>query len=239
MIESVPVAIGKTKRREIVWTRLLRTFDGDPQVAGRRRRHLEPHGRRRRPGPDRGHVAALDLPGGLSAGPFSPALRGVPAWLEGAALAVASIALLAVLVAGSRRGVGRCSLFLFAAAVVFLALADQHRLQPWTYQLLLLALILAVLPPAAAIAWSRLLVVSIYFYSALSKCDWTFLESGGGQIVDGLLTFLHFQRDQAVTSNRVLAASFAFGELLVALGLIWKRSRRGARSRRSSCTRCC
>ena len=123
---------------------------------------------------------------------------------------------------------GRRSLVAFAGALVFLALADQHRLQPWAYQFLLLALVLAVLPVSEAIAWGRLLTASIYFYSALSKLDGTFLESGGGQIVAGLLTFLHAADQLSELSQRVLAGTLAVGELLVAIGLCWRRSRRAA-----------
>jgi hypothetical protein len=160
--------------------------------------------------------------------PFVGSLRGVPGWLEGAALIVACCGLVLAFVAGSSRRIGRWSLVAFAAALVFLALADQHRLQPWAYQFLLLALVLAALPASEAIAWARLLAASIYFYSALSKLDWTFLESGGGQIVVGLLTFLHAGGQLTETSERALAGTLAVGELLVAIGQCWRRSRRAA-----------
>ena len=83
-------------------------------------------------------------------------------------------------------------------------------------------------PLAEAIAWARLLTASIYIYSALSKLDWTFLESGGGQIVTGLLTFLHAGGQLSEFSQRVLAGTLAVGELLIAIGLCWRRSRRAA-----------
>jgi hypothetical protein len=160
--------------------------------------------------------------------PFVGLFRGVPGWLEGAALGVGCCGLVLAFVAGSSRRMGRWSLVAFAGALVFLALADQHRLQPWAYQFLLLALVLSVLPAAEAIAWARLLTASIYFYSALSKLDWTFLESGGGQIVTGLLTFLHAGGQLSEFSQRVLAGTLAVGELLIAIGLCWRRSRRAA-----------
>jgi hypothetical protein len=160
--------------------------------------------------------------------PFVGIFRGVPGWLEGAALIVACCGLVLAFVAGSSRRIGRWSLAAFAGALVFLALADQHRLQPWAYQFSLLALVLAVLPAGEGLAWARLLTASIYFYSALSKLDGTFLESGGGQIVAGLLTFLHAGDQLSEFSQRVLASTLAVGELLVAMGLCWRRSRRAA-----------
>jgi hypothetical protein len=215
-------------RGEVVWTRCLRSFDGDANAAQRAASLLSRF------------VAAAALlliaatwplwtsQAAFPGVPFFGALRGVPAWLEGISLAAACIALVGALVAGSRRRIGRWSLLLYAGVVACLVLADQHRLQPWAYQLSLLALILAVLPPPEAIAWARLLVVSIYFYSAVSKLDWTFFESGGGQIVGGLWTFLHVNHEQVEPSQRLMAGSLALGELLVAAGLCWRSTRRAA-----------
>jgi hypothetical protein len=211
-----------------VWTRCLRSFDGDANAAQRAASLLSRL------------VAAAALvliaatwplwtpPAPFPRVPLVSGLRAAPAWLEGTLLAAACLALMGGLVAGSRRRIGRGSLLVYVAAIACLVLADQHRLQPWVYQLSLLALILAVLPPHEAIAWARLLVVSIYFYSALSKLDWTFFEAGGGQIVDGLWTFLHLHHEQVEPSQRIMAGSFALGELLVAAGLCWRRTRRAA-----------
>ena len=71
--------------------------------------------------------------------PLVGLFRGVPGWLEFTALGVACCALIVAFVAGSSRLIGRWSLVAFAGALVLLALADQHRLQPWAYQFSLLA----------------------------------------------------------------------------------------------------
>jgi hypothetical protein len=113
-------------------------------------------------------------------------------------------------------------------ALGLLVLADQHRLQPWAYQLVVLEIVLAGLPAAEAIAVARMLVASIYFYSALSKLDRSFFESGGGQIVDGLLESLRLTGSVTDGNRTVLAGIVALGELLVGLGLCWRRSRKYA-----------
>ncbi len=160
--------------------------------------------------------------------PLFGTFRGVKAWLNWAVLVFAVVSLVTALIAGNRWRIGRGSLLAFAGAVAVLVLADQHRLQPWAYQLALLALVLAVLPASEAIAWSRLLVVSIYFYSALSKLDWTFIESGGGQIVEGLSQCLKLNVGRSALPERILAGALAGGELLVAAGLCWRKTRRVA-----------
>lgn len=160
--------------------------------------------------------------------PLIGALRSMPATLEVLALLIGYVALLAAFIAGSQRRLGRCALVAFAGAMMSLVLADQHRMQPWAYEFSLLALILALLPASEAIAWSRLLVVSIYFYSALYKLDWTFIESGGGQIVAGLYRLLQVHQEQAGPFQRFLAGSLACGELLLAAGFCWRRSRKAA-----------
>jgi len=158
--------------------------------------------------------------------PFFAWLRGVPAWLEWTALAIVTAGIVGALLAGSGRRIGRWSLVAFAGSVFFLALADQHRLQPWAYEFFLLALVLAAMPAGDAIAWSRLLIASLYVYSALSKLDWTFIESGGGQIVQGLLRCLSLEGNTSITSRRILAGSLAGGEMLIGVGLCFRPSRR-------------
>ena len=160
--------------------------------------------------------------------PFFAWLRGVPPWLEWTALVLVTAGTVGALLAGSGRRIGRWSLVALAGGLLFLALTDQHRLQPWAYQFILLALVLTAMPARDAIAWSRMLVASLYIYSALSKLDWTFIDSGGGQIVQGLLRCLPFDANLSNTSRRILTGSLAAGELLIGIGLCFRRSRRFA-----------
>jgi hypothetical protein len=109
-----------------------------------------------------------------------------------------------------------------------LVLADQHRLQPWAYQLVLLEIVLSGMSAGEAIAVARMLTVSIYFFSAVSKLDRSFLTSGGGQIVDGLLHCFGLGGRIGDENRMLLASCLATAELLVALGLCWRRSRKFA-----------
>ena len=161
--------------------------------------------------------------------PFVGALRHAPDWFDWMALTGVLVSLLMMLLARRERPIARWSGLVFIASIIGLVLTDQHRLQPWAYEFVLLTLVLSVLPSREAVVWARLLVISIYVYSALSKLDWTFIESGGGQIVDGLLTFLRLTGDRiSLDQRRVLAGSLAVGELLVGPGLAWRRSRKPA-----------
>jgi hypothetical protein len=160
--------------------------------------------------------------------PFVGALIRLPGWVEWAALAAFAAAQLVALIWGSNRRAGRRGVAISVLALGVLVLADQHRLQPWVYQLIVLEIVLAGLLPAEAIAVARMLVASIYFYSALSKLDRSFFESGGGQIVDGLLESLRLTGSVTDGNRSLLAGIVALGELLVALGLCWRRSRKYA-----------
>jgi len=152
----------------------------------------------------------------------------VPAWLEWVALGGAGLASVVGSIGGARLRAGRCSATAYVLAFGLLVLSDQHRLQPWTYQLVVLAVVLCGLSSGEAIALGRMLVASIYFFSALSKLDRSFLDAGGGQIVDGLLRCLGLVQYVGESGRTTLAGCFATGELLVALGLCWRRSRKYA-----------
>lgn len=59
-------------------------------------------------------------------------------------------------------------LVLFATALSVLILIDQHRLQPWAWQLLLMSCVFAT-RSANATRLLMLLTISVYFWSAVSK----------------------------------------------------------------------
>ncbi len=75
--------------------------------------------------------------------------------------------------ADCRRGVSR-TWAAIALGMGLLVVLDQHRLQPWAYQTILYALLLAGLPWFKARRWIMAIGISIYFYSAAGKFDSVF-----------------------------------------------------------------
>lgn len=115
---------------------------------------------------------------------------------------------------------------LFLLAYLLSVLFDQHRLQPWTWQFALIFLLLTCLTPRRAIRMFRLLVISIYFYSALSKCDASFVQTLGRQLAAGLFHAIGISTEfWSPETLGWIAAAFPLGELLVAVGLFFRRTR--------------
>jgi hypothetical protein len=94
-----------------------------------------------------------------------------PAAWDWSALAVTVCGLALLGIAPRRFAAGMASTGLAA-----LFLADQHRLQPWAWQLFVLATIGALGGGRLFVGAARLLTISIYAWSALSKCDAAFSD---------------------------------------------------------------
>ena len=116
-------------------------------------------------------------------------------------------------------------------AALTLVAIDQHRLQPWVYQFLIVSLVLALADSDTACAAWRWLIIGIYAWSAWSKTDYGFLREHGPFLLDGLC------RSLGITSGvRTWPESVQFGtsamiplfEFAVAIGLRWKPTRRYA-----------
>ncbi len=123
----------------------------------------------------------------------------------------------------------RAALRVFVGAMASLMLIDQHRLQPWAYQAVLVALALANCPPPRGFALMRLLTVSIYFYSGISKLDYEFLHTLGQQFLAALLGVVGFSLDSWSQAGRLIAAAaLPLAEIAVAGGFCFRRSWRAA-----------
>lgn len=130
------------------------------------------------------------------------------------------------------RSLGRWAnggLLVFAAAAAALIVSDQQRLQPWAYQFILVAIVLALADGPAAFALLRLLVISFYFHSALSKFDYSFLHTLGQQFLSALVGSVGASTDAWSEAWRLRAGLvFPTGELLIAVGLCFAATRRVA-----------
>ena len=132
-------------------------------------------------------------------------------------------ALVIAMISNSER-IWRAALGLFAVALVALIVLDQHRLQPWAYQAILVALALANCPRERGFALVRLLTASIYLYSGLSKLDFEFLHTLGQQFLTTLLGTVGASPDGWPQSWRLIAAAaFPLAEIVIAIGFCFRR----------------
>jgi len=152
--------------------------------------------------------------------PLLAGWSGLPSVGEWVAIATAVVALGATMITRQRNNTWRIGLMVFATALVLLFCGDQHRLQPWAYQFIVLAVVLATVESWRSIVLARMLAVSIYFYSALSKFDETFLTTLGPRFRDTLLAPLGLSGD-----HWGLSVVFPLGELAVATLLFFRPTR--------------
>lgn len=160
--------------------------------------------------------------------PFFAVLTQLPGYVDWLAVAVAATSLL-VSGVSNKEPVWRLAMMLFATATVVLILLDQHRFQPWAYQFVLFATIMANCRERLATRLMRWIVVSIYVYSAISKFDYQFLHSLGPQFLSTLTGFVGLaSHDWSANSQAWIAALFPLGELVVGIGLLVSQTRRVA-----------
>lgn len=158
--------------------------------------------------------------------PFLESLCGAPAWCDWVLLVGMGIGLGLAMIGGDARRLPRGGFALFGACLAASCLLDQHRLQPWAYQVLIVAAVVALVPSERGLRLVRLLVVSLYFWSAVSKIDAAFLESHGQLLLDGLLGGLRLDAGALRPEFRRLATGmFPLGEMAVALLLLFPRTR--------------
>lgn len=158
--------------------------------------------------------------------PFFAALTDVPGYVDWIALALVVSSLL-VTGTTARESVWRCAMMVFATAAIVLILLNQHRFQPWAYQFVLFAVIMANCREHVAGRLMRWIVVSIYAYSAVSKFDYQFLHSLGPQFLSTLTGFVGLRStDWTASLQAWLAMLLPLGELLVGVGLLIPCTRR-------------
>jgi hypothetical protein len=164
--------------------------------------------------------------------PQVPWLGGVdrlPPWCQSLASIAMVVGLLGAVVAPSESRWTARSLLLFAAGMLATTLFDQSRLQPWAYQFALAAVVLALAERREAIPLLRLLVISFYLHSALTKLDYSFLHTLGQQFLSALCEPLGMApADWSERTREYAAAVFPIGELFVAIGLCFGRTRPAA-----------
>ena len=113
--------------------------------------------------------------------------------------------------------------WVIAATLCLLVLMDQHRLQPWVYQLITISVIVGCLGVVRAIRWTIPVTISIYLFSALGKFDYQFTHTVGAEMIQSVVGRVH-------ELNHAGATRMAFGlpvcELSVAVLLAVPKTRR-------------
>jgi hypothetical protein len=158
--------------------------------------------------------------------PLVGGLQTIAGWADRVCLAGLLGGLLFVLIASDKNRVAQRSgwVLIFGCGFV-LVLLDQHRLQPWFYQLLLFAIILCLCHPQQSGLLLRWFVVSIYFFSALGKFDYEFLHTVGQQFWGAAIKWIGGEAAPGTQTSIVLIALLPAAELLLALGLAFRPTR--------------
>ncbi len=158
----------------------------------------------------------------------------LPSACQWAALSIALFALATVLIFHAQiRDRGRRWLsFAFVASMLVLIATDQHRLQPWAYQMTIYAVVLGSMRSDRAgrrrgLALLRILTISIYLYSSLGKFDFQFLHSVGQQFLEVTGSFVGIDIQGWPWTARLWAAAlFPLIELLLVAALVVPRLRK-------------
>lgn len=166
--------------------------------------------------------------------PWFPFLVSLPRWCDGVLLGIVGLATLLSLIAPKwerPNGLHPALLNSFATCqclgLAGLVALDQQRLQPWMYEFLLLLGIAIQARGATALSCCRAVVISIYFWSGVSKIDPGFLAGHGRMLLEGLLHGLGlFDRLWTESQRDIAAGMMPAAELAIALLLTLTRTRR-------------
>ncbi len=150
----------------------------------------------------------------------------MPRMAEWGLLVILLIALIAEFFVDERR-ICRCACAVFGLSSLGLILIDQHRLQPWAWQFVILSFVFAVADATTAKSCWRWLVISIYAWSAWSKMDQGFVIGHGRFLLNGLFQSIGLMKGIETFTGPVrwgMAASIPIFEMLIAVGLCWQRT---------------
>ncbi len=158
--------------------------------------------------------------------PFTGSATAMPLWCDSAILWLAVILFTLALFSPPQSRYWMWPMFAGAMLISISVLLNQHRFQPWAYQLSLAAIALSLCKDRAALSLLRILAISIYLHSALSKLDASFLTTFGPGLIDELLSVFGINATEWSPRTRgVVAALLPLGELAVAIGLMFRRTR--------------
>jgi hypothetical protein len=180
--------------------------------------------------------------------PLWPPLAGLPSWVTQLLTTVCLLGLCGLGVAAilpgkeQRRWRGSvlrlCSGLVLGSGLLLVGM-NQHRFQPWFYQLLVFCSLWGIAGEGVFVrlssssyrlfAWFQAIIISVYFHSSLGKLDFQFLHTVGQQFLGAIFAIVGADISVIDWSVRLLlAAAFPLGEWILAVGLLacwWWRSR--------------
>lgn len=163
--------------------------------------------------------------------PQVPLLRfaiALPTVFDRSALALLLASTVGSLVAGPA-GLQRwrhLSLLVSVGCLMILFVTNQHRLQPWAFQISWVLLAIALCRAVIALRMLRVFVVSIYFFSGLSKIDYQFVYTTGREFLDGLVGLVGLSIELWPESLKIaVTLSFPVVEVFIAAALVARRTR--------------
>ncbi len=156
--------------------------------------------------------------------PFFEGLVNTPGWIDWLLIAAVLVALVVMAI---RQSIPASIYFSLTCLIVGLVVLNQHRLQPWAYELALVTLAFACCGKHLALQLIKWLLISLYIYSALGKLDFQFVHTVGQQMLTTVmkLAFLDDKLLSPSTRNAIVLL-FPLTELIIGLGLCWNRTRR-------------
>ncbi|MDB4564572.1 hypothetical protein N9099_01400 [Mariniblastus sp.] len=152
--------------------------------------------------------------------PFLASLITTPTSVDWICLGLAASGLVICLFAKEGKALNT-ALILFALPTIVLILLDQHRLQPWAYQLVVLAIVIATSTKLNAVRRIQVITVSIYIFSGVSKLDYQFVHTVGDQMLSTLIGIFGLTTENWPTQIRNSAVlCFPTAEIFIGVGLL-------------------
>ncbi len=163
--------------------------------------------------------------------PQIPLLRfacNLPGWCDWVCLSALIIASFMLLVFAKNRRVSRVATGVISVSLAGFFVLNQHRLQPWAWQFFLLSILLTLADDTTVRKAWIWLAISIYFWSAISKMDYSFFNGLGPALLGGLKQAAGLQGGEnpwTRTFDVCGAMLFVAGEFGVAVLLMYSRTR--------------
>lgn len=155
-------------------------------------------------------------------------LVAIPIWVDYSFLIVLAISSLGVLIRTTDRTRLNC-VMLSMTLLLGLVLMNQHRLQPWVYLILIQFALLSSGTVSNSLRLMRMVFISVYLYSAMSKIDRAFFENLGRRFVDEFLSLSNLNPHLISSDTKMwLIWLIPLGEFAIGVGLALSTTRKYA-----------